>query len=237
MAAVIPKRDHPRAPGHPSGKTGSSEPPKIGPPGLQDRFEIERACRPGPPSVANTSAPRRHSSNVAFRRRASPNFRERRFTKEPSRATELLAPTAGQHSPSCALSALSPDLARRRVHASSATVYQRCGLEEPGAAALGEYGTHPPDQPAGSARGPDSGRRDTPAPRLSGPYRGGQNPDRRLRVRRPAVWVPQCGWRAPLTHPVRKHEDRVSLPPPSRPFPGPARARRRPQSYAPPNWF
>ena len=59
------------------------------------------ARRPRAP-VANTSRPLRHWFNVAFRRRASPNFRERRFTKEPSRATELLAPTAGQHSPSCA---------------------------------------------------------------------------------------------------------------------------------------
>jgi hypothetical protein len=99
----LPNRRKPARPVSPS----RLETEKDAPPSAAKRGD-RIATNPGPPPVANTSAPRRHSFNGAFRRMASPNLRERRFTKEPFRATELLASTAGQHSPCCASSARRP---------------------------------------------------------------------------------------------------------------------------------
>ena len=56
-------------------------------------------------------------------------------------------------------------------------------LKKPGSAALGGTVSSPARERAvGPARQADSARRDRPAPRLPGPKRGGQDPDRWLRV-------------------------------------------------------
>src|ERR1022692_2118869 len=58
--------------------------------------------------------------------------------------------------------------------------------------------------PRGWGGGPDSGCRDAAAARLPGPHDGGEDPDRRLRVRGPALWFAQCGGTGRYRHPLER---------------------------------